>query len=491
MSFRVCQWNFVAAFGAYPRWRPAVAFTVVVIAVVAAVMLTGCNFGPTYKRPELAVPPDWQEHVHPEAAHWPAADWWQDFRSPELNAYIAQAKRANNDLLAAIARVHQADALVTEAGAALLPTVGANFSALSERELATNSTYANFREYSPQLTVSYMLDFWGKNRAAQDAAIATATASRHDQETVELTVITGVASTYFQSVALRNRVAIAENNLASAETILKGLRKQLAAGIATALDVAQQETVAASLAAVVPPLRQQLRQTLDALAILTGQTPESIALGATAPALIELAIPTVSPGLPSELLNRRPDVAEAEAQLISANANIAVARAAFFPSIQLTASTGYASPALSTLIRSASSVHTLAADVVQPIFDGGVLKGQYAFAKARYDELAADYRKAVLTAFGNVEDALAGWQQTTEQVRRLEIAVDKAGRAHRIAQAQLHSGTVNILTVLNTESALFSAQDALIQAKLNQMQAAVGLFGALGGGWQKESAHEG
>jgi NodT family efflux transporter outer membrane factor (OMF) lipoprotein len=186
------------------------------------------------------------------------------------------------------------------------------------------------------------------------------------------------------------------------------------------------------------------------------------------------------------LLARRPDVAEAEANLISANANIKVARASFFPSISLTASGGYASSSLSQLIRSSSSVYSFAAGLVQPIFDGGVLKGQYALAKARYDELAANYRKAVLTAFGNVEDALIGVQQTAEQVRRQQVAFTTAQRAHKIAQAQLRSGTINILTVLNTETALFTAQDALIQARFSNMQAMVNLYSALGGGWQQE-----
>jgi NodT family efflux transporter outer membrane factor (OMF) lipoprotein len=231
-------------------------------------------------------------------------------------------------------------------------------------------------------------------------------------------------------------------------------------------------------------LQQQLRQTVHALAILIGQTPES--LDTTTTTLADLNLPAVAPGLPSELLNRRPDVAEAQDQLVAANANIAVARASFFPSIELTASGGYASSALSTVLRSSSAVHQLAAGLVQPIFDGGVLKGQYAYAQARYDELVAGYRKSVLTALGDVEDSLVAVQQTAEQLRRQDMAVAKARRAYEISQAQLRSGTVSILTVLNTETALFSAQDALAQAKYSQMQALVGLFSALGGGWQKE-----
>jgi NodT family efflux transporter outer membrane factor (OMF) lipoprotein len=455
------------------------------VAAIIVAALAGCSLGPEYKRPGLQVPDDWKTPPADSAmTTWPQAGWWHGFGSPELDRYIEQARRANYDLAAAMARVREADAQVTIAGAALLPTIGGEVTAVKERTQATSSQYVNFRQVSPQLTASYMLDFWGRNRAAKEVAEAAATASRYDQATVELTIVTSVASSYFQSVELRDRLAVAEGNYQSASGILKALQRQRDIGIATALDVAQQETTVATLAAVIPPLRQQLRQSLDALAILIARPPEE--LEASTATLTAFASPVVKPGLTSELLARRPDIAEAEANLISANANIKVARASFFPSITLTAAGGYASSSLSQLIRSSSSVYSFAAGLAQPIFDGGVLKGQYALAQARYDELAANYRKAVVTAFGNVEDALIGVQQTTEQVRRQQVAFDTAQRAHKIAQAQLRSGTINILTVLNTETAMFTAQDALIQARFSNMQAMVNLYSALGGGWQQE-----
>ncbi|MEJ1958526.1 MAG: efflux transporter outer membrane subunit [Nitrosomonadales bacterium] len=321
----------------------------------------GCSAGPEYKRPDVPVPTAWQESHPSEAANWPSADWWHGFGSPELDAYIAQARSANNDLVAAVARVREADAQATVAGAALLPTIGAGFSALNERVQGTNSTYSSLRQYSPQLSASYMIDFWGKNKAAQTAAIAAATASRHDRATVELTVVTSVALTYFQRIDLQDRLAVAEANLASAETILKGLRRQLAAGIATALDVAQQESTVSILSAAIPPLLQQLRQTNHALAILIGQAPEFFDATPSTTTLADLSLPVVSPGLPSDLLARRPDVAEAEDQLIAANADIAVARASFFPNIELSASTGYASAALSTVLKSSSRIYSVSA----------------------------------------------------------------------------------------------------------------------------------
>jgi multidrug efflux system outer membrane protein len=234
----------------------------------------------------------------------------------------------------------------------------------------------------------------------------------------------------------------------------------------------------------VPPLKQQLRQTIDALAILTGQPPEKFTLSPGT--LIHLTEPQVHPGLPSELLARRPDVAEAEANLIAANANIKVARAAYFPSIDLTATGGYASAALARVLTAPAAVFSLAASVTQPIFAGDAIAGQYAFSKARYNELLADYHKAVISAFGNVEDALTALRQTAAQQHAQQKAVDKAQLAYDLAMTQFHAGTINILTLLNTETALFTARDSLEQVRFAHLQALLQLYNALGGGWPQQ-----
>ena len=463
--------------------RTSIVATSCVVALIA-----GCTLGPAYRRPDVEVPAAWHEAPPggAAAAAPPRADWWHGFGSPELDRYIAEARNANIDLAAALARVREADAVARVAGAALLPTVDASAGSFSERVQSTSSSYANFHQVTVGVGASYMIDFWGKSRAAREAAVATATASRRDRVTVELTVMTGVATTFFQTVELQERVAVAEQNLRTADSILGGLRRQLAAGIATALDVAQQETTVATLAASVPPLQQQLRQSVDALALLVGRNPEK--LEATSTTLADLTLPAIDAGLPSDLMARRPDIAEAESMLVAANANIRVARAAFFPQIELTASGGFASTALSSLLDPGSRVFDVGANLAQPIFHGGALAGQLDYARARYDELLAAYRKAILSAFGNVEDALVAVQRTGEQVERQQDAVAKARRAHEFAQTQLRSGTVNILTVLSTETALFTAQDVLVQARFAHLQALVSLYGALGGGWQEGSA---
>jgi NodT family efflux transporter outer membrane factor (OMF) lipoprotein len=448
------------------------------------VLLAACSLGPDYQAPDNPTPQAWRNPPAQSAASWPSQEWWQGFGSSRLDSYIAAAQSANSDLAAAMARVREADAQARIAGAPLLPSIGLDAQAVRARQPSARSGQMQTgTSYSPGLTASYELDFWGKNAAALHAAEATAQASRYDRETVSLTILTGVATTYFRTLELHDRLKVAEDNLATARTTLDGLRKQQQAGLVTALDTAQQETVVATLDANVPQLRQQYEQALDSLAILLGRTPDQVERGQET--LAQLSHPDVTPGLPSTLLQRRPDVAEAEQQLISANANIQAARAAFYPSINLTADGGFVSAALSTALKPSNAVFTLTAALVQPIFEGGALQGQFDYAQARYDELLATYRKTVLSAFANVEDSLVAVQQSADQEQREAQAVATAQRAYDFARTQMKAGTINILTVLNTENALFSAQDQLVQAKSAHLQALVNLFGALGGGWQK------
>jgi NodT family efflux transporter outer membrane factor (OMF) lipoprotein len=421
--------------------------------------------------------------VEDQAGVWPAADWWHDFGSPRLDELIARAQQSNDDLAAAIARVQEADAQLRIAGAPLFPSIDAGATATRERTTVSGHNLGEFDIFYPVLTASYELDFWGKNRAARDAARATAVASRYDRQTVALTVVSSVAGTYFQALELRDRLQVARQNLQNGEKILRGLSFEQDVGTATGLDVAQQATVVALLYAAIPPLEQQLKQTIYALAVLVGNTPES--LDVDAGSLTEIKPPRVVSGMPSSLLTRRPDVAEAEQALVAANADITVARAQLFPSIVLTASGGYESTVLSSLVNPANRVYALSAGLTQPIFHGGALRGQLAFSKARYTELATTYHKTVLNALSNVEGALVAARQTAEQQERQAGAVDKAKRAYEYAQIQMSAGTVNILTVLNTENALFSAQDTLVQVQYSHLQALVDLFTALGGGWKQ------
>jgi outer membrane protein, multidrug efflux system len=338
----------------------------------AAWMITvmGCSVGPAFQHPDTNSPTAWRTADGDQAA-WPEADWWRGFGSSQLDELIAQAEAANYDLAAAIARVREADAQARIAGAALLPSVGAT--AGLTRQRTTPSAASGQVEFppdttlvNPAITASYEFDFWGKNRASLEAAKASALASRYDEQVVKLTLTSAVATTYFQILELRDRLTVAQSNIAAAQKLLSALQAEQAAGTETVLDVVQQKTAVAALKTQVPPLTQQLQQSLDGLAILIGRSPE--ALGQPSGTLSDLSVPLVAPGLPSELLARRPDIAEAEAQLMAANADIKVARAAFFPSISLTAEGAIASLALAGITGPAGAVYAVTIGVTSRFF---------------------------------------------------------------------------------------------------------------------------
>ncbi len=294
--------------------------------------------------------------------------------------------------------------------------------------------------------------------------------------------LTSVANAYFKVLSSQDRLRVAERNIASAQRILDAIKQRLSAGTGTDLDVAQQESVLANQRALVPPLRQTLQQNINALATLVSRPPESIRVaGGT---LNRIAIPRVTPGLPSELLTQRPDIRRQEAQLASATANIGNARAQFFPSIQLTGNGGYQSSALVSLFQPHAAFFQLVGSATQPIFDGGRILGNFEFAKARQDELLQIYRKTVVQAFADVDTALTNVRETTNKLRLQRDVVASSRRAFQLAGDQARAGTIDIVTVLNVQQTLFQAEDALVQAQLARLLAIVGLYQALGGGWE-------
>jgi len=310
--------------------------------------------------------------------------------------------------------------------------------------------------------------------------------SRFDQQTVALTVVTDVAQTWFTALALADRLKVAQDNLAASEQTLAVIRGRLDAGTATALDLAQQQALVDGQRANIPSFRNQLETEVTGLGILVGLPPERVTVRPGT--LTALSLPPVWPGLPSQLLTRRPDVAGAEAQLVAANFNIKVARAAFFPTIQLTGQHGFQNAALNTLFSPGGAVASLALGLAQPVFDAGLLRGQLEQTKGRYDELLADYEKSVVQALTDVEDALIAWRYTTEQEAAQQQAVTSARRAFDIARAQLAAGTVDITTVLNTETTLYTDEDVLTQVRLSRFLALLSLYKALGGGWTEPAA---
>lgn len=435
--------------------------------------------------PALDVPATYKYAGRPDTP--PTLDWWRGFRSAELTQLMEEAQTVNLDIAAAVSRIVEADAQAREAGAALLPSLsGGGNETYSRTSGSSSSGLTNGgREvvnYSASLSASYQLDFWGQNRDALQTAEETAHANRFDRDVVALTTLAGVANAYFQVLASQDRLRTAQRNIASAQRILDAIRERRKAGTGTDLDVAQQESVLANQKALVPPLRQTLDQNVNALAVLVSRPPESVrVLGGS---LDRIAIPRVTPGLPSELLTQRPDIRRQEAQLASATANIGNARAQFFPTIQLTGNGGYQSSALVSLFQPHAAFFQLVGSATQPIFDGGKILGNFEYAKARQDELLQTYRKTIVQAFTDVDNALFSIKQTTIKLQLQREVVAASRRAFDLAEQQLRAGTADIVTVLNTQLTLFQAEDALSQAQLARLLAIVSLYQALGGGWE-------
>ncbi len=456
-----------------------------------ALILAGCSLGPDYRRPDAAPPIAYRQTL-PEAPIWPTPDWWRGFASPDLDRLIADAEGINNNIAAAAARVRQADAQLQSAGAGLLPGITGtakdswqrSYSRVSGRSgliTGLKSGYTESRAPQVDASVSYEIDLWGRVRATRDAALATALASRFDQQTVALTAVTSVATTWFTALSYEDRLSVARRNLADAEQILAAIRARAEAGIASELDIAQQEALVSGVRAQIPGLQSNAEQQINALGLLTGRLPEDIRVDPGT--LNALSLPVVSPGLPSDLLLRRPDVANAEAQLQSASANIRAARAAFYPQIEITGSGGWQSTALATLFGPTSILASAAASATQTIFDNGAKAATFAQEQARYDELLADYRQAVIQAFTDVENALTQWRYVSEQEALYIQAVAVAQRASDIARAQLLAGTSDIVTALQAQNTLFNDLDTLAQVRLQRFDALVALYKALGGGW--------
>jgi multidrug efflux system outer membrane protein len=447
--------------------------------------LSGCITG---DRLELGVdiPPAYQTAHGKSAAGRPALDWWRGFRSPELTRLIEEAQTANFDIAAAVARIRQADAQSKIVGSALLPAV--DFNANATRSRASQAGNAGGGgggservSYSMALNASYELDFWGKNRALSRAAQETAIGVRFDRDTVAVSTVVTVATAYFLVVTSQERLRSARQNLASAERVLTLIRQRFEAGTASALEVAQQETLVATQRAVIPQLDQIVRQNMAVLAVLVGRAPAYLKVRGGG--LYRLGIPRVSPGLPAELLLQRPDIRSAEAQLAASSASVEAARAAFFPTISLTGQYGIVSAALKNLFTPQAIFYSIAANLAQPVFDGFRLEGQLELAQGRQVELLELYRRAVVSGFGDVEQALIAIADNAERERLQQQVVDSSRRAFDIGETRLREGTVDLVTVLIIQQSLFQAEDNLALARQARLQAVLSLFQALGGAW--------
>jgi len=456
-----------------------------------ALALAGCATDvPQVLKPAL-VPDAFDGPVDASADVWPKPDWWKSFGNAELSALITQGQAGNYDLAAAAARVMEAESQATIARSALFPQVDAQAdgaraggSTGAITTLGPSSQQSVGNSFGLSFGATYELDFWGLARDNLRAANEALKSVRFAKQVVALTVTANIADQYLGVLALRQRIAIANENIAAINSILETIKLKVSTGSLSHLDLAQEQAQRESVEAALPSLEEQEAEARFALALLLGRAPEKFDVAAKS--LDALTAPTVVPGLPSELLLRRPDVAEAEANLASAHANLDAARAAFLPQIALTGDAGFASAAAGTLLHGSNFAWDYGANLVQAIFDGGKLIGEKDLAKAQQKELIATYRTAVLNALSDVETALGQVAHNRRAEDHLVREVAAAREAFQIAELQYRQGATDLLNVLQAQQTLFSAEDELAQTTQARMQAVVHLYEALGGGWSED-----
>ncbi len=416
------------------------------------------------------------------------AGWPKLFRSAELDRLIISSVQDNLDLAGAVARITEADAQTAAARSALFPTLDGSATAQRSASPGTltsdtgpfKTTVSN--QFGAGLTASYAVDAWGRYRSLTTAGLANAEAARFDRDALAIAIAGSTANAYFGMMAAKDRIALQQENIRLASHILDAIKARVSVGTASALDIAEQESVVASQKAAVPALEQQVAQSRTQLAILLGRPPEGFTIKGTS--LKPLAVPELSAGMPSALLLRRPDIARAEADLRGAEANVEAARAAYLPSFDLTLKGGNESRTLENMLRPDAAFASALGSMTAPIFDGGSLDASFNQQSGRRAELIAAYRKAIISAYGDVENALIAVKQSRLQEELQRAVVEASRRAYTISEERLRAGTIDIVTLLTVQQNLFQAEAALIQSRLNRLQSAISLVQAVGGGFE-------
>ena len=455
----------------------------------AALLLSGCTVGPNYKRPTVAVPGSYRGTVPDQAAQTELnalgdQKWWDVFQDDQLRTLIRTALTQNYDSRIAASRVLEAQAKLGITRADQFPSVGAG-AGIFDTRTAQSKFLPAFETSTGQVNLSaaWELDFWGKYRRATEAARANLIASEWARREVLSTLVANVASAYFQLRALDLELEISKRTLTSRQESLRLTRILADGGSTTLLDVRQAEQLVFTASAEIPVLEQQIEQQESFLSILLGQNPGDIPRGQT---LTEQRQPPQVPsGLPSSLLERRPDIQQAEAQMVAANAEIGVARAAYFPQISLSGTGGFQSSALTSLFTGPAGAWSFGASLAQPIFTGGRLRSEVRLAEARQQTAALFYQQSIQGAFRSVSDALVAYHKTREFRAQQELLFRSAEDAARLSHMRYNGGVTGYLEVLTNETNAFSTELGLVQAQVNELLAVVQLYQALGGGWQQ------
>lgn len=447
------------------------------LSLLPVVFVLGACAGNPMPPPAVDIPDAWLTQTDSTTAVWPDAAWWTGFESAELSQLIESAAANNRNLKAAVARILQAEAQAKIAGAAQWPSLSAGGSvgrSDADGRAASTSTQA-------ALQASYQVDLFGQVGSNVASAVTRVESSLYDREVVRITLFNDVATTYLQVLATRDRLRLAEERLRIAESLLALVEAQRRIGTLSEFELVQQRAAIASQRAAIPALRVSERQSLDALAVLLSQLPENFDVrGRT---LADLSLPTITSGLSASLLERRPDLRKSESDLRANGFDVAAARAARLPSLQLTAGGGTASDALSSLFNTGTFFTNIAASLSAPLFSGNRLEGQEQAARARRMELAETYQQNVLSAFRDVEDALTAATQNAVQYGFAQEAYTQSVEAYRLAELRYRSGAENFQTLLTAQTSVLQAQESLVQSSLSRLTAVISLTSALGGGW--------
>jgi multidrug efflux system outer membrane protein len=457
------------------------------VAMLSSGLLAGCAVGPKYHRPAVQTPTVYRDlaensQLQAQTASYADLPWWQVFQDPRLQELIRTALKQNYDLQIATERINAARAQLAVTRSSLLPQVGANGNFTGGKENVIQSRY-NFLTLTAD--AAFQLDFFGRLRRANEAARAQLLATEDARQTVILTLVSDVASDYFTLLQLDLQLQITKETVNTQTDSVKLTNLRLDHGVATKLDVLQAQQVLDTANAAVPDLERQIAQQENAISILLGNYPQDVARGL--PLVEQTLPPEVPPGLPSSILERRPDIREAEQNLIAANAEIGVAKAQFFPQISLTGSGGGSfgrSSAFSSLMTTQLGIWSYGAQVSQPIFTGGALRGNLHLAESEHKQALIAYQQAIQHAFGDVSDALIGYEKFHQVRVRQQESVADLQESVRLSTLRYKGGTTAYLEVLDGQRSLFNAELTLAQARGNEYQSLVQIYRSLGGGWQ-------
>jgi multidrug efflux system outer membrane protein len=455
---------------------------------ISFLLLTGCTLGPKYKRPAVTVP-DAYRGLAPDAGPQTAASlgdekWWTVFQDEQLQALIREALAQNYDVRIAAARVLQAQAALGITRSNQFPTVSGGAAANNVRYPQTKLAPA-YETSANQLNLSlfWELDFWGKFRRATEAARANLLATEWAQKAVISTLVSNVASAYFQLRELDLEMEISQRTLSSRKESLRLVEVRQKGGTTSMIDVRQSEQLVYAAAENIPDLERRIEQQENFVSILLGRNPAPITRGKS---LVENQFPpTVPAGLPSSLLERRPDIQSAEHQLVAANALIGVAKAAYFPQITLTAVGGYQSSALSSLFTGPAGFWNFGGQLAQPIFTAGRIRSGVKLSEAQKQEALFFYQRSIQEAFREVADSLIAYRKNQEFREQQRLLTESAQDATRLADVRYRGGVTSYLEVLDSDTRYFQAEITLAQAQLNERLALVQIYNALGGGWQQ------